>query len=170
MLKQKLSNNFTFSIIQASKKDIDQIYELEKRIFAKNECCSRTQLRYFLSSPNTSFFMLCDNKSAVGYGIALRNKLRNGLYKGRIYSIGVLPEYRSTGAGSFLLNALEKYLIKSGVSFIALETLEGKDGAKLFFLKHDYTESKFLPDYYPYGDGVRMKKTIAKKLEPEKFG
>jgi ribosomal protein S18 acetylase RimI-like enzyme len=162
MLKQKLFNKLTSFIIPASKIDIDQIYELEKRIFAKNECSSRSQLRYFLSSPNAAFFMLYDNKSAVGYGIALRNKLRNGQYKGRIYSIGVLPEYRSTGAGSILLDAMEKYLIKTGVSYIVLETREGKDGTKLFFLKHGYTESKFLPDYYPYGDGVRMKKLLQK--------
>ncbi len=108
--------------------------------------------------------MLYDNKSVVGYGIALRNRLRNGQYKGRIYSIGVLPEYKSKGAGSFLLDAMEEYLIKSGVSFIVLETLEGRDGAKLFFLKHGYTESKFLPNYYPYGDGVRMKKIDCKKV------
>ncbi len=160
MLKQKSFNNLTASIISSSKIDINQIYELEKRIFAKNECSSRSQFRYFLSSPNAAFFMLYDNESVVGYGIALRNRLRNGQYKGRIYSIGVIPEYKNKGAGSFLLDAMEEYLINSGVSFIVLETLEGKDGAKLFFLKHGYTESKFLPDYYSYGDGVRMKKIV----------
>ena len=110
--------------------------------------------------------MLHDNKSAVGYGIALRNKLRNGRYKGRIYSIGVIPEYKNKGAGGLLLSTMEKHLITSGVSFIVLETLHGTDGAKLFFLKHGYTESKFLPDYYPYGDGVRMKKIIKEKSKP----
>jgi ribosomal protein S18 acetylase RimI-like enzyme len=106
--------------------------------------------------------MLYDNEAVVGYGIALKNRLRNGQYKGRIYSIGVLPEYKSKGAGSFLLDVMEEYLTKSGVSFIVLETLEGTDGAKLFFLKHGYTESKFLPDYYSHGDGVRMKKIVDK--------
>jgi len=160
MLKPKSFDNLTSSIIPSSKIDIDQVYELEKRIFAKNECISRSQLRYFLSSLTAAFFMLYENESVVGYGIALKNRLRNGRYKGRIYSIGVLPEYKSKGAGSFLLDAMEEYLIKSGVSFIVLEALEGKDGAKLFFLKHGYTESKFLPDYYAYGDGVRMKKSV----------
>ena len=160
MLKQKSFDNLTSSIIPASKIDIDRIYELEKRIFAKNECSSRSQLRYFLHSPNAAFFMLYDNKSVVGCGIALRSRLRNSKYKGRIYSIGVLPEYKSKGAGSFLLDTMEEYLIKSGVSFIVLETLEGKDGAKLFFLKQGYSEEKFLRDYYHYGDGVRMKKIV----------
>lgn len=163
MLKQKSFNNLKISLTPASKIDIDQIYELEKHIFTENEYISKSQLRYFISSPNATFFMLYDNKSAVGYGLALRNKLRNGQYKGRIYSIGVLPVYRSTGAGSFFLEAMEKYLIKSGVSFIVLETLEGRDGAKLFFLKHGYAEVRFLPNYYPYGDGVKMKKIIAEK-------
>ena len=169
MLKKKLSNNLTISIIPASKLDFDQIYELEKRIFTENECASKAQLRYFISSPNATFFVLFDNESAVGYGIALRNKLRNGQHKGRIYSIGVLPGYRSAGAGSFFLEAMEKYLIESGVSFIVLETLEGRDGAKLFFLKQGYTESKFLPNYYSYGDGMRMKKMIAEKSKPGEF-
>ncbi|HVO67443.1 MAG TPA: N-acetyltransferase [Syntrophales bacterium] len=169
MLKNKLSDNLKISVVPTSKIDINQIYELEKYIFAKNECISKSRLRYFLSSPYATFFMLYDNISAVGYGIALRNKLRNGQYKGRIYSIGVIPEYKSKGAGSFLLAAMEKHLIKSGVSYIVLETLQGRDGAKLFFLKHGYTESKFLPNYYPYGDGVRMKKVVAEKSKPGEF-
>jgi ribosomal protein S18 acetylase RimI-like enzyme len=162
MLKQKSFNNLASLIRPSSKIDIDQIYELEKRIFAKNECSSRSQLRYFLSSPTAALFMLYDNKSVVGYGIALRNRLRNGQYKGRIYSIGVLPKYKSKGAGSFLLDVMEEYLIKSGVSFIVLETLDKRDGAKLFFLKHGYSEVKLLPNYYSYGDGVRMKKVVEK--------
>ena len=91
----------------------------------------------------------------------MRNKLRNGKYKGRIYSIGVLPAYRSMGAGKFLLDAMEKYMIRSNVSFIVLETLKGKGGAENFFAKQGYVESKFLPDYYPYGDAVRMRKNVA---------
>ena len=138
----------------------DQVYDLERRIFTRNECFSRSQLRYLASSPNASFFLLRDNGSSVGFGVALRNKLRNGKYKGRIYSIGVLPAYRRTGGGMLLLEAMEKYLIKSHVSFIVLETLKGKGGAEHFFARHGYIESKFLPGYYPYGDAVRMRKNV----------
>ncbi|HEX7534788.1 MAG TPA: N-acetyltransferase [Syntrophales bacterium] len=149
------------SVIRTSKNNSREIYDLERRIFKVNECFSRSQLRYLTSSPNASFFLLRDNKSSVGFGVALRNQLRNGKYKGRIYSIGVLPTYRSMGAGKCLLDAMEKYLIKSNVSFIVLETLKGRGGAEIFFAKNGYTESKFLPDYYPYGDAVRMKKIVA---------
>jgi ribosomal protein S18 acetylase RimI-like enzyme len=98
---------------------------------------------------NCDIFLLRDNNSAVGFGITLKNKLRNGKYKGRIYSIGVLPACRSIGGGRLLLDAMEKYLIKSNASLIVLETLKGKGGAGLFFTRHGYMESKFLPNYYP---------------------
>ena len=58
------------------------------------------------------------------------------------------------------MDAMEKHLIKSNVSFIVLETLKGKGGAELFFTRHGYMETKFLPNYYPYGDAVRMKKSV----------
>ena len=148
------------TVIKTSTNNSGKIYDLERRIFRANECFSRSQLRYLKSSPNASFFLLRDNNSSVGFGITLRNKLRNGKYKGRIYSIGVLPAYRSMGAGRLLLDAMEKYLIKSNVSFIVLETLRGKGGAEMFFGRHGYVESKFLPNYYPYGDAVRMRKNV----------
>ncbi|MGC9975299.1 MAG: N-acetyltransferase [Syntrophales bacterium] len=148
------------TVIRTSKGDQGQIFDLQRRIFRVNECFSRSQLRYLRSSPNVSFFLIRDNNSFVGFGIALRNKLRNGKYKGRIYSIGALPAYRSMGAGKLLLDAMEKYLIESNVSFIVLETLKGKGGAESFFSKHAYKEAKFLPNYYPYGDAVRMRKTV----------
>ena len=159
MLEQKISDS-KLTVIRTSQNNSGQIYDLERRIFRANECCSRSQLRYLKSSPNASFFLLRDKNSYVGFGITLRNKLRNGKYKGRIYSIGVLPAYRSMGAGKLLLDAMGKYLIRSTVSFIVLETLKGKGGAENFFAKQGYVESKFLPNYYPYGDAVRMRKNV----------
>ena len=149
------------SVTRTSRNNSGQIYDLERRIFKVNECFSRSQLRHLISSPNASFFLLRDDKTSAGFGIALRNRLRNGKYKGRIYSIGVLPAYRSMGAGKLLLDAMEKHLIKSNVSFIILETLKGRNGAENFFARRGYRASQFLPDYYPYGDAVRMKKIVA---------
>jgi ribosomal protein S18 acetylase RimI-like enzyme len=159
MCKKKISES-KLTVIRTSKKNSGQVYDLERRIFKVNECFSQSQLRHLFSSPNASFFLLGNNKSAVGFGITLRSKLRNGQYRGRIYSIGVLPACRSIGGGRLLLDAMEKYLIKSNVSFIVLETLKGKGGAGMFFGRHGYVESQFLPGYYPYGDAVRMRKTV----------
>jgi|GEM_PF-2450101 len=128
----KTISNSMSNINRASKKNSGQIYDPERRIFKMNDCFSQSQLRYLISSPNASFFLLRDNNSSVRFGIALRNKLRNGKHKGRIYSIVVLPAYRSIGAGKLLLEAMEKYLIKSNVSFVVLETLKGKGSAEFF--------------------------------------
>jgi ribosomal protein S18 acetylase RimI-like enzyme len=157
MCKKGISDS-KLTVIRTSKKKSGQVYDLERCIFGVNGCFSQSQLRHLYSSPNASFFLLRSNNSSVGFGITLRNKLRNGKYKGRIYSIGVLPACRSKGGGRLLLDAMEKYLIKYNVSSIVLETLKGKGGAELFFTRHGYMESKFLPNYYPYGDAVRMRK------------
>jgi len=158
-----MSENLKLSVVRASKQDLTQIFDLENQIFGSYCLFSRSRLRYLLSSPNAYFSLCYDKERAVGFGIALRNKLRNGLFKGRIYSLGVIPEYQHRGAGSLLLRVMEDSLIKSGVSYIVLETIRGKESAAPFFMKHGYAESEFLPGYYSYGDAVRMKKVIVKK-------
>jgi len=163
MKRKKLSDHLKYSIVRASKENLLQILDLEKKIFKSDCIFSRSRLRYLLSSPNASFFLCYDNERAVGFGIALRNKLRNGRLKGRIYSLGFIPEYQFRGSGALLLRVMEELLTKSGVSYIVLETVKGQKGAAPFFMKHGYSESEFLPGYYSYGDAVRMKKVILKK-------
>ena len=163
MKRKKLSDHLKYSIVRASKENLLQILDLEKKIFKSDCLFSRSRLRYLLSSPNASFFLCYDNERAVGFGIALRNKLRNGRLKGRIYSLGFIPEYQFRGSGALLLRVMEELLTKSGVSYIVLETVKGQKGAAPFFMKHGYAESEFLPGYYSYGDAVRMKKVIVKK-------
>ena len=162
------SKNHSFSVIQATRSHLSQICELEDRIFSTGpEIFSRARLRSLLSSPNATFFLLWDHEYPVGYGIALKNKLRNGLDKGRIYLIGVIWEHRSKGAGSLLLGAMEEFLMKSGVAFIVSETLNNADGAESFFIKHGYGKPQLLPNYYPYcyphGDAVRLRKIVSKR-------
>ena len=159
MSDRKSSDNIKTAIIHASRQDLSQIVRLEASI--EKPCLfSRSQLRYLLSSPNAFVFLCHADGSVVGYGIALKNKLRNGLYKGRIYFIGVIPEYQFLGIGTLLLKSMENDLIKTGVSFIVLETKSDKDGAESFFKKHGYIKSEILPDYYASGDAVKMKKII----------
>jgi ribosomal protein S18 acetylase RimI-like enzyme len=162
MPNKKSSDNLKVAIVQASKEDLSQILDLEYQIFKSYCIFSRSRLRYLLSSPNASLFLCYHNKRAVGFGIALKNKLRNGRLKGRIYSLGIIPEYQFRGAGASLLRAMEKSLINSGVSYIVLETIRGKESAAPFFMKHGYAESESLQGYYTSGDALRMKKVVVK--------
>ena len=150
-----------FVLTTGSLFDIDRINQLENSIFDKADRFSRRRFQYLLSSKNAVFFLCGYKDDQVGYGIALRQKLKNGVVKGRIYSLGVVADWRNRGAASRLLTKLEDWLIHSGASFITLETRKSKSGAKGFFEKKGYRVSEFLPDYYSYADGVRMKKTIS---------
>jgi|GEM_PF-899129 len=147
-----------YQIIRASKEHLQQIWELDNLIFKKADRFSKPRLRYLLSSPNTAFFICLQENISIGYGIALRNKLRNGKVKGRIYSLGVLSKWQNKGAGKLLLKYLEDWLLDAKSSFITLETRKGQSGAKCFFEKMGYKFLEILPNYYESVDGIRMKK------------
>lgn len=155
---KKPSRPQEYDIVLASKSDLQRLWELDNLIFRKADCFSKPRLRYLLLSPNTAFFICLRDEVYVGYGIALRNKLRNGKVKGRIYSLGIIPKWQNNGAGALLLKYLENWLVAAGSSFITLETRKGQTGAKGFFEKMGYSFSETLPNYYGFTDGLRMKK------------
>ena len=157
----KLLDN-TVSVFRASTNHLDHICELEIRIFPPEDQFPRRNFRYLLSSPNAAFFLAGSPSRYVAYGIALKNILRNGKTKGRIYSIGVVPGLQGKGIGSLLLKRMEQWLIASGVEFITLETRKGPQGAKQFFERFGYKMVEILPKYYGHADGLRMKKLSGK--------
>jgi ribosomal protein S18 acetylase RimI-like enzyme len=120
------TNGGYFIVVRATKQELSQAIDLENQILESYCLFSRFRLRYLLSSPNASFPPCYENESAVGFGIALKNKLRNGHLKWCIYSLGVISKYQFRGARALLLYAMEEALIKSGVSYIVLETIKGK--------------------------------------------
>lgn len=147
-----------FSVRPARLTDLELIWDLEQRIFPRSERFSKRRLRYLLGCRNAEFVLCLQSSRCAGYGIALFNRLRNREKKGRIYSIGLLAEYRNHGGGAVLLRALEDCLWRGGASFITLETKKSRKGAVRFFRRHGYTELGTLPHYYGSRHGVRMKK------------
>jgi len=147
------------SVIRGNRQHLPDIVELEQQIFAKQDRFPRSRLRYLLDSPNTAFFVAYDYGTPIGYGIALKNRLRNGKTKGRIYSLGVVRGLRGKGVGTLLLKNMETWLSGARVSFITLETKANKSGAKDFFAAKGYHVTQFLPNYYGSAAGFRMKKS-----------
>jgi ribosomal protein S18 acetylase RimI-like enzyme len=140
----------------ASDKDLDLVVSLESHLFKREDRFSPRRLLDLIRGEN-AYVLLCWQAGAcVGYGIALRTKLRNGRYKGRIYSLGVVRQKRRTGIGARILVALEAWLIKHGASFITLETRFGKN--VLFYEKRGYRPVERLPRYYAGATGLRMRK------------
>ena len=160
-----MAREFRFDTSKAQLSDLDALCSLEDSIFPPPDRFSRRQLRYLLTSSNAILRFCCAGGSRIGYGISLRSQLRNGVSKGRIYSIGILQGYRAQGAGATLLNAMEADLVRSSVQFITLETKRGRIGAGEFFRRQGYRDVEELPGYYPCGPGVRMRKDTAQKEE-----
>lgn len=147
------------TILKADQNHLNQILELERKIFESEDRFSRARLRYLLRSRNAEFFLSLKDQSPIGYGIALKNKLRNRKIKGRIYSLGVLRQHRDQGVGSQLLDSMEKWLGSQRASFITLETKASRAGAKDYFARKGYEVTEYLPDYYSQADGLRMRKS-----------
>jgi ribosomal protein S18 acetylase RimI-like enzyme len=95
--------------------------------------------------------------------------LTNKELKGRIYSIGLLPEWHSRGLGKVFLGELENWLLHKGVAFITLETRADSLGARGFFEKMGYHVVEILPRYYGQTDGYRMIKVTKKGYFPRKY-
>lgn len=151
---------YRFTTNKAQQTDIDDICCLENEIFRSFDRFSQRRLLYLLSSINAIVTLCCAGTLRIGYGISLVNNLRNGVRKGRIYSIGILPDYQTKGAGAVLLRVMELDLRRSSVLFITLETRKGKSGAADFFRQHGYKKIQDLPNYYPHGSGIRMRKEV----------
>jgi [ribosomal protein S18]-alanine N-acetyltransferase len=157
-------------IRQAHRADLSLVQKLENIIFAqRDDLFSRAQLRYLLSSSNAGVFIFLHNQEPIGYGIALVNRLTNKELKGRIYSIGFLPEWRSAGMGKVFLGDLERWLLHRGVAFITAETRADSLGAKGFFEKMGYHVVEMLPSYYGQTDGYRMTKVIKEGYSPKRY-
>jgi|GEM_PF-5312979 len=75
----------SFGTETASLTHFETIWSLEKNIFEESDRFSKRQLRYLLTSPNTAFRLCHVERTCIGYGIALINRLRNVALKCQIY-------------------------------------------------------------------------------------
>jgi ribosomal protein S18 acetylase RimI-like enzyme len=134
---------------------------LEDAIFPKRMRFSRRQINYLLASTRSVTVLALVAEQCVACCIGLTNVLRNGEVRGRIYSLGVLKDWRGFGVGTTLLIDVERRLFRMGARVISLETLDGPRGARSFFSRRGYRRTAFLADYYRPGNAVRMVKRVA---------
>ena len=132
--------------------------EIERQAFLSTDRFTRRQLSSALRSPNARTFVCRHRGACIGYVTGFVTRLRNGLFKGRVYSIAVLPPWQRRSAGSELLRAIESWFRRRGVAFVTLETRTDRHGARPFFLGHGYEEVGVLRGYYITSNGMRMKK------------
>jgi ribosomal protein S18 acetylase RimI-like enzyme len=146
----------------ATARDVTAIAFLEGAIFPERMRFARRQIEYLLSSTRGVTVLALVAGQCVACCIGLANVLRNGEMRGRIYSLGVLKDWRGSGVGTLLLTDVERRLFRMGARVISLETLDRPGGARDFFGRRGYRRTAFLADYYRPGSAVRMVKRLVK--------
>jgi ribosomal protein S18 acetylase RimI-like enzyme len=100
-----------------------------------------------LAKPDTVLLLACAGDSLVGYGLAhvmaagdtwIADTWRTGARIGEIESLAVLPEYRGSGIGTRLLDALEAELAAAGVRDLVLGVLPGNTDAIRLYQRRGY--------------------------------
>jgi ribosomal protein S18 acetylase RimI-like enzyme len=100
-----------------------------------------------LAKPDTLLLLAFDGEMAIGYGLAhvmeledtwIPDTWQTGSRIGEIESLSVLPEYRGSGLGSELLEALERHLREQGVRDLILGALPGNTDAIRLYERRGY--------------------------------
>ncbi len=67
---------------------------------------------------------------------------------GHLRGMAVVPEWRGTGAASFLLAAIENWLRVRGCRHVTLGTTEPLEAAIAFYEKHGYRRTGTISDFF----------------------
>lgn len=143
--------------IQISHADITmapEIYEIEKQSFSVP--WSLASIEQFLKNPNT-ICIAAKHDKVIGYV---------GMYEisgeGDITNVAVLPEFRSSGIGTMLINALIKEAEKRSISKIMLEVRASNAPARSLYKKYGFYDVGTRKNYYtnPKEDAILMDKIL----------
>jgi len=116
--------------------DDTQTWEVRSALYAE-----------LLARPDTVLLLAHADGSLVGYGLAhvmaagdtwVADTWQTGSRIGEIESLAVLPEYRGSGIGTRLLDALETELAAAGVHDLILGVLPGNTDAIRLYQRRGY--------------------------------
>lgn len=127
--------------------DIDALLNIESICFVTDHIKPR-QMRYLVMKAKALFWVAVIQQKVVGYGLMFTPKASN---PARLYSLAVLPEYRSMKIGFMLLESLLLQVKKIGYKSCKLEVLSNDQKTIEFYQRFGFTKEKFLPEYYQNG-------------------
>ena len=139
--------------------DIDQLLAIERRCFRAHRF-TRDDFEYHLRNPLSVFAVAETAGEIAGY---IAGIIYQGAQSkiGRIYSMAVLPKWRTMGIGSRLLRYFEHEAAKRGSQAVTLEVRKTNRSAYSLYKHAGYEVKKTLADYYATGsDGLRMRKQL----------
>jgi ribosomal-protein-alanine N-acetyltransferase len=148
----------TITVEDASRKDLDQLCEIEIECF-RREAFTKKQIAQLLMDYNSISLLARHNGKAVGFIIGRISAEKKGL-AGHILTLDVLPAHRGRGIGRRLLQELESIFAQKDISESYLEAREDNVAALRLYKRMGYEKIGKLKNYYGDAHGVYLKKVL----------
>lgn len=149
----------TITVEDASRKDLDQLYEIETECF-RREAFTKKQIAQLLMDYNSISLLARYDGKAVGFIIG-RISVEGEALAGHILTLDVLPGQRRRGIGRRLLQELESIFLQKNIGESYLEAREDNVAALRLYERMGYEKIGKLKDYYGYAHGVCLRKVLA---------
>ncbi len=141
-------------ICEAKKRDLNQIYKLEKDLFG-NFSWANYQILKEYENKFSKIWLLKEKNQIVGYII-----LREIKPEVEILRIGIKKEFQHKGKGSYFLKELINFYKKRGIKRIFLEVRASNLPAYNFYKKMGFKEVYKRKEYYDKEDAIVMVKEV----------
>ena len=151
------------SIQTATMDNLEKLYEIERECFTR-ETYSRIHIAALLLDPNCYGFIAKLNGEVAGFIIGSIHATNARAKAGHVYTLDVVVRHRREGVGSSLLEALERVFAEKNVEFSYLEARLDNAPAVELYLKHGYTKTDTLSNYYENGaHAIRLRKALTSR-------
>ena len=151
----------TLTIRSAQPSDLSAIEAIEKRCFHSSRRSSRRALAHSLRSPSQSVWVAVVDGQTAG-AMILHHRARSI----RIYSLGVLPTFRGSGAGRRLVKMAIALSRTLGMPAVVLEADRRNKVLVGWYARFGFESDAVLKDYYSPGrHAVRMRLALRPALK-----
>ncbi len=144
----------TFNVTVATPDDLNDLFAFEKICFEHEaDRFPRRNLLRQITSKTSRVYILRDDSGrmcATVTGLLRHFKIPSG----RIYKIGVLPEMKKRGIGSFLIRTVENWFREKGMRKSCAEVRESNSPSRRMFEKNGYVETGLLIWFYAGGENA----------------
>ncbi len=149
----------TLTMEDASLKDLDRLYEIERECF-NEEAFSKKQIAQLLTGYNSIGLVAKENGLIVGFIVSMIYPDRKTV-NGHILTLDVSRSHRRKGIGGTLLRETETMFAHKGVQTSVLEVREDNIAALSLYRGLGYKEAGRLENYYGKAHGIFLKKVLA---------
>jgi [ribosomal protein S18]-alanine N-acetyltransferase len=141
-------------------RDLPGMHALDQVCFSSAVAYSRAELRYFLTQPNCSCWIVESEGNKLAGFIIVERVSRNGLSSGHIVTLDVDPLSRRHGLGRLLMQTAESRMMREGASMMSLEVAEDNATARHFYRSLGFVARGKIANYY----GGRIDAEVMQKM------